>query len=110
MSGRHAFNELTKDFTPERRGRIDGRKMELRAAMPLHELREARAMTQKAVGKALHVNQPAVAKLERRADMYVSNLRAYIEAMGGKLNIVAEFPQGAVTITNFSDLDEAPGR
>ena len=42
--------------------------------------------------------------------MYVSNLRAYIEAMGGKLNIVAEFPQGAVTITNFSDLDEAPGR
>ena len=110
MSGRHAFNELTKDFTPERRGRIDGRKMELRAAMPLHELREARAMTQKAVGKTLHVNQPAVAKLERRADMYVSNLRAYIEALGGKLNIVAEFPQGAVTITNFSDLDEAPGR
>ena len=110
MSGRHAFNELTKDFTPERRGRIDGRKAELRAAMPLHELRAARAMTQKAVGKTLHVNQPAVAKLERRADMYVSNLRAYIEALGGKLNIVAVFPQGAVTITNFSDLDEAPGR
>lgn len=58
----------------------------------------------------LHVNQPAIAKLERRADMYVSNLRAYIEAMGGRLNIVAEFPQGAVTITNFSDLDEAEAR
>jgi hypothetical protein len=27
--------------------------------------------------------------------------------MGGRLNIVAEFPQGAVMITNFSDLDEA---
>ena len=52
------------------------------------------------------MNQPAVAELERRADMYVSNLRAYIEALGGKLNIVAEFPQGAVTITNFSDADE----
>ena len=48
-------------------------------------------MTQKAVGEVLKVNQPAVAKLERRADMYVSNLRAYIEAMGGRLNIVAEF-------------------
>ena len=107
MSGRHAFTELTKDFTPERRVRVDGKKAELRAAMPLHELRRARAMTQKAVGKTLHVNQPAVAKLERRADMYVSNLRAYIEAMGGRLNIVAEFPQGAVTITNFSDLEEA---
>ena len=35
--------------------------------------------------------------------MYVSNLRAYIEAMGGRLNIVAEFPQGSVVITNFSN-------
>ena len=60
----------------------------------------------KAVGEALKVNQPAIAKLERRADMYVSNLRAYIEAMGGRLNIVAEFPQGSVTITNFSDAGE----
>ena len=107
MSGRHVFNELTKDFTPERRARVDGRKAELRAAMPLYELRRARAMTQQEVSKTLHVNQPAIAKLERRTDMYVSNLRAYIEAMGGRLNIVAEFPQGAVTITNFSDLDEA---
>ena len=103
MSGRNPFHDLTKDFTPERRARVDARKAELRAAMPLHELRQARAMTQKAIGEALNVNQPAVAKLERRADMYVSNLRAYIEAMGGKLNIVAEFPQGDVTITNFAD-------
>ena len=38
--------------------------------------------------------------------MYVSNLRAYIAAMGGRLNIVAEFPQGSVVITNFSDAGE----
>ncbi len=74
--------------------------------MPLHELRQARATTQKALGEALHVKQPAVAKLERRADMYVSNLRAYIEALGGRLSIVAEFPQGSVTITNFSDVGD----
>ena len=107
MSGRHSFYELTQDFAPERRARIDARKTELRAAMPLHELRRARAMTQKAVAEVLKVNQPAVAKLERRADMYVSNLRSYIEAMGGRLSIVAEFPQGDVTITNFSDMDAA---
>jgi transcriptional regulator with XRE-family HTH domain len=106
MSGRHQFHDLTKDFTPERRARINSRKAELRAAMPLHELRQARAMTQKAVGDVLNVDQPAVAKLERRADMYVSNLRAYIEAMGGRLNIVADFPQGSVVITNFSDAGE----
>ena len=34
MSGRHLFGELTKDFTPERRARVDARKAELRAAMP----------------------------------------------------------------------------
>lgn len=32
MSGRHDFNEFTKDFTPERRKRIDARKLELREA------------------------------------------------------------------------------
>ena len=103
MSGRHLFTELTKDFTPQRRVRVDARKAELRTTMPLHELRQARAMTQKPVGEVLKVNQPAVAKLKQRSDMYVSNLRAYIEAMGGRLNIVAEFPQGSVLITNFSD-------
>ena len=106
MSGRHPFDDLTKHFTPERRARVNSRKAEIRAAMPLNELRQARAMTQKAVGDVLNVNQPAVAKLERRADMYVSNLRAYIEAMGGRLNIVAEFPQGSVVITNFSNAGE----
>lgn len=106
MSGRHDFGRLTKDFSPERRARVDARKAELRAAMPLHELRRARAMTQRAVGEALNVNQPAVAKLERRTDMYVSKLRAYIEAMGGRLNIVAEFPQGSVVIANFAGTGE----
>ena len=103
MTGRNRFHDLTRDFTPERRQRVEANKAELRAAMPLHELRRARAMTQEAVGQALQVKQPAIAKLERRTDMYVSNLRSYIEAMGGKLSIVAEFPQGKVTITNFAD-------
>ena len=35
--------------------------------------------------------------------MYVSTLRSYIEALGGRLKIVAEFPGGEVAITNFSD-------
>ena len=42
--------------------------------------------------------------MEKRADMYVSNLRRYVEAMGGKLEIVATFPDGSVRIANFSDI------
>ncbi|MCY4167043.1 MAG: XRE family transcriptional regulator [Rhodobacter sp.] len=104
MVGHHSFARLTERLPSASRARIEARKGALRAAMPLHELRRARAMTQRAVGAALDVQQPAVAKLERRTDMYVSNLRAYIEAIGGRLDIVARFPQGSVTITNFSEV------
>ena len=107
MRGCHPFNELTRDFTPERRRRVDDMKGELLAEMPLHELRRARALTQRDLARLLKVNQPAVSKLEQRADVYLSSLRSYIEAVGGKLKIVAEFPEGEVAITNFSEVGEA---
>ena len=107
MSGRHPFSELTKGFTPGRRERIETTKAELLAEMPLRELRRARALTQQDLAESLKVNQPAVAKLEQRADVYVSSLRSYIKAVGGKLKIIAEFPEGEVAITNFSQLGEA---
>ena len=107
MSGRHPFIELTRDFTPERRRRVDEMKRDLLAEMPLHELRRARELTQRELARMLKVNQPAVSKLEQRADVYVSSLRSYIEAVGGKLRIVAEFPEGEVAITNFSQVGEA---
>ena len=102
----HPFSELTKDFTPERRQRVEAIRAKLLADMPLHELRRARALTQKDLAGTLKVNQPAVAKMERRTDMYVSSLRSYIEAVGGQLKIVAEFPEGDIAITNFSDVGD----
>ena len=107
MSGRLRFKELTKNFTPERRRRVDEIKRALIAEMPLHELRRARALTQRDMAKMLRVNQPAVSKLEQRADVYVSSLRSYIEAVGGRLKIVAQFPEGEVAITNFSQAGES---
>jgi hypothetical protein len=38
--------------------------------------------------------------------MYLSTLRSHIEAMGGELEVVARFPDGAVRISNFSDLGD----
>ncbi len=38
MNGRHPFNELTKDFTPERRQRIEAMKNKLLAEIPLHRV------------------------------------------------------------------------
>ena len=74
-------------------------------SMPLHALRHARAQSQAELAQRLKVNQPAIAKLEHRTDMYVSTLRRCIAAMGGTLEIVAHFLDGSVTITNFGDID-----
>jgi transcriptional regulator with XRE-family HTH domain len=71
----------------------------------LRQVREARERSQEEVAKKLHIKQAAVSKLERRADMYLSTLRNYIEAMGGKLEIIARFPDRAVRITQFEALD-----
>lgn len=75
--------------------------------MPLQELRAARKLTQEELAKTLNVNQAAVSKLERRADMYVSTLREFVRAMGGELEITARFPEGAVRINQFEDVDAA---
>jgi hypothetical protein len=60
------------------------------------------------LAEVLHVQQPSIAKLEHRTDMYLSTLRSHIEAMGGVLDIVARFPDGDVRIANFSDIADPP--
>jgi hypothetical protein len=44
--------------------------------------------------------------MEKWTDMYLSTLRSHIKAMGGQLEIVARFPEGAVQISNFAELGE----
>lgn len=62
------------------------------------------------LAELLHVRQPAIAKMEKRTDMYITTLRSHIEGMGGELEVVARFPDGMVKITNFSDLDSLTSR
>lgn len=85
----------------DRRERIQVRTEELLAALPLSELRKARELSQEEMGDLLDVNQATVSKMERRADMYVSTMRRFLEAMGGKLEIRARFPEGVVEIDQF---------
>ena len=73
------------------------------AELPLHELRQAKELSQAKLAQTLHVNQAAISKMERRTDMYISTLRDYIRAMGGDLEIIAKFPDGTVKITNFAE-------
>ncbi|MDR0628400.1 MAG: helix-turn-helix domain-containing protein, partial [Treponema sp.] len=50
-------------------------------------MRNARGLSQKMLAEALGIQQPAIAKMEKRTDMYISTLRSHIEAMGGQLEI-----------------------
>lgn len=107
MTGHRPFSELRKAMSPERRQRNEQVVAEMLSALSLDELRQARNHTQQELARALNVGQPAVAKMEQRADMYVSNLRRYIEALGGTLEITARFPDGAVSIRSFSDIGDS---
>ncbi len=100
------FAELEAKMSTESIARSDERYREMIAEMALHELRRARGISQEKLAEALHIKQPNVAKLEKRTDVYISTLRSTIEAMGGTLDIVARFPEGAVKITNFSSIDD----
>ena len=101
------FTELRAGMTQAAREKADGMARQMLAEMPLNELRQARGLSQKMLAEVLHVQQPAIAKIEKRTDMYISTLRSHIEAMGGKLEVVARFPDGAVKISNFSELGNA---
>ena len=98
------FAELRTRMSPKARARAEEKARAMLVEMPLHELRQARGLSQKMLAEVLHVQQPSIAKIEKRADMYISTLRSHIKAMGGELEVVARFPEGTVKITNFSDL------
>ena len=101
------FSELRAKMSPESRARAEVKAKILLAEMPLNELRQARGLSQKMLAEVLHVQQPSIAKIEKRTDMNISPLRSHIEAMGGQLEVVARFPDGVVKISNFAALDVA---
>ena len=98
------FTELRAVMTQAAREKADGMARQMVAEMPLNELRQARGLSQKMLAEVLHVQQPSIAKIEKRTDMYLSTLRSHIEAMGGELDVIARFPDGSVKINNFTDL------
>eukprot|EP00952_Eustigmatos_sp_NYUAD-ZCMA_P014246 55748-Eustigmatos_ZCMA.PRE.5 len=95
------FSELRERMSPEAQAMAQAKTDEMMAEMPLQELRRARELSQKAIAEVLHVSQARVSKMEKRTDMYLSTLRTHIEAMGGSLDLVANFPDGKVKISHL---------
>jgi transcriptional regulator with XRE-family HTH domain len=87
------YEEMMKRLTSAQRKRVEARAAVLIAEeKSLRDLRHAIALTQERVARDLGISQDQVSKLEKRSDLLISTLRRYVEAMGGKLRLSAEFP------------------
>jgi DNA-directed RNA polymerase specialized sigma subunit len=93
-----SWTKIRSEMPKETQARLDNRLKETLASLPLDKLRKARSLTQVAVAERLQVDQGSVSRLESRTDMYLSTLREYIEALGGTLEMRADFPDGSVNI------------
>ena len=83
------LDDVMAALPAKRRARIERRAQELAS---LKDLRLAVERTQEDLAAALGVGQDTISRLEQRSDMLLSTLRRYVEGMGGKLQLVAEFP------------------
>jgi transcriptional regulator with XRE-family HTH domain len=104
------LERIRNKLSPARRKKIEARAAQLIAEeMTLQELRRARKLTQVRMAKALGISQDGVSRLEKRSDLLLSTLRKTIEAMGGNLSLVAEFPdQEPVILSGISTPDREP--
>jgi DNA-binding XRE family transcriptional regulator len=101
------FNEFLASLPRAQQERIAARaKVLIDEELTLRALREALGQTQAKVAKDLGVGQDTVSRYEKRADMLLSTLQQYVKAMGGKLSLIAEFPnRPPVRIKTLAEID-----
>jgi DNA-binding transcriptional regulator YiaG len=99
--------DTMKGLSPARRKKIEARTATLIAEeMSLRDLRQALTLTQERIAESLGIGQDGVSRLEKRSDLLLSTLRTYIEAMGGQLSLIAEFPdREPVTLSGLSTME-----
>jgi DNA-binding XRE family transcriptional regulator len=103
------LNDFLGTLSPADRERAEARGAELIAEeMTLRSLRQAHDLTQERMAELLGVKQENVSRLERRTDLLLSTMASYVEAMGGRLRLVAEFPgQKPVVIKALGEIGGA---
>jgi DNA-binding XRE family transcriptional regulator len=100
-------NDIIKALPASRRKRIEQRGVALIAEeMTLQELRRARKLTQERMAEKLHIKQKQISEIEKRTDMHISTLRRTVQAMGGNLSLVVQFPdRPPVVLTGIRAID-----
>jgi transcriptional regulator with XRE-family HTH domain len=106
------LEQKLNEISPERQRKIRARTRELVAReMSLRELRHAVNKTQKTVARTLNMGQDGISRLEKRSDLLLSTLRNYVQAVGGSLTLVVQFPdKEPIAITGFGEIVAAEGK
>ncbi len=106
------LDDFLSELPEDEQAEIEARARELIAQeMTLQQVRKARRFTQQQLAQSLGIGQDGISRLEHRTDLLISTLRSYIEAMGGSLKLVAEFPGMApVMISSIGDEGPAENR
>ena len=87
------LSDMLSTLPPERRAVVEARAADLIAQeATLRDVRKAMGLTQVHIAQTLKIGQNNVSRIEARSDLLISTLRGYVEAMGGHLNLIAEFP------------------
>jgi transcriptional regulator with XRE-family HTH domain len=99
------FSHLREKMSPERQRRNRAESERMLLEMTLQELRQNVAnFSQEQIAEILQVTQGYVSKLERQDDMLLSRLYAYVEALGGQVEIRAKFPNREVQVNQFREI------
>jgi DNA-binding XRE family transcriptional regulator len=101
------LDDVMANLPEERRERIKARAAEIRREVDgLKALRKLAKRSQVQIAESLGVKQPSVLKIERQTDLYLSTLRRFVEAAGGKLELRVELPgTGPLTLTGVGEID-----
>src|SRR6266571_1109543 len=75
---------------------IDEQAIELE--LTISQLREALGATQESVAERMNVTQSNVSHFERNPNIFLRSLASYVEALGGRLEVRAVFPDQVVTL------------
>ncbi|MGI9377716.1 MAG: XRE family transcriptional regulator [Tsuneonella suprasediminis] len=88
-----SLNDIIAALPVDEQEAIEARYRELKQEVEsLRELRQIAGKAQEDIATALNIKQPSVSKIEKQADMYLSTLRGYVEAIGGELELTVKLP------------------
>lgn len=103
-----ALTDIIAALPADEQEAIEARYQELKQDVEgLRELRQIAGKAQADIASTLNIKQPSVSQIERQTDMYLSTLRNYVEAIGGKLELTVKLPaKPPVRIEHLGDITQ----